>query len=153
MNTTKIMGIGTFVAVLVLLTFSFVQQKTTQPMYGLLKPTSIELDTSGFQKNIEIVLDDSTQIAVDRSPASIDPEAFEKVKTMDGKDFDRLMSQAEPSNLQSDISFYMKAGLSLIFCLAALFVILSNRYDEDTRKWAFSVLSLIAGVWIGDKVI
>ncbi|MCL6296256.1 hypothetical protein [Jejuia spongiicola] len=42
-----------------------------------------------------------------------------------------------------------KLIFSAIFLIAALFVILSKKYDEDTRKWAFSVLTLIAGVWIG----
>ncbi|MBB5394706.1 hypothetical protein [Mucilaginibacter sp. AK015] len=49
----------------------------------------------------------------------------------------------------SDNIFWVKVGFSLIFCCAALFVILSARYDDETRKWAFSILTLIAGVWIG----
>lgn len=45
--------------------------------------------------------------------------------------------------------FWLKVGFSSIFFLSALYVILSNKYDESTKKWAFSVLTLIAGVWIG----
>lgn len=46
-------------------------------------------------------------------------------------------------------TFWIKVIFSGIFCLAALFVVLSKKYDEPTKKWAFSVLTLIAGVWIG----
>ncbi|GAB2490519.1 hypothetical protein [Algoriphagus taiwanensis] len=45
--------------------------------------------------------------------------------------------------------FWIKVIFSGIFCIAALFVILSKKYDDETKKWAFSVLTLIAGVWIG----
>jgi len=46
-------------------------------------------------------------------------------------------------------TFWIKVIFSSIFCISALFVILSKKYDEETKKWAFSVLTLIAGVWIG----
>jgi hypothetical protein len=43
----------------------------------------------------------------------------------------------------------IKLIFSGVLGLAALFVVLSRRYDDETKKWAFSVLSLISGVWIG----
>jgi hypothetical protein len=43
----------------------------------------------------------------------------------------------------------IKLVFSGVLGLAALYVILSGRYDDETKKWAFSVLSLISGVWIG----
>jgi high-affinity Fe2+/Pb2+ permease len=46
-------------------------------------------------------------------------------------------------------TYWVKVAFSAVFCLAALFVVLSNKYDADTKKWAFSVLSLISGIWIG----
>lgn len=46
-------------------------------------------------------------------------------------------------------TFWIKVIFSGIFCIAALFVVLSKKYDDETKKWAFSVLTLIAGVWIG----
>ena len=46
-------------------------------------------------------------------------------------------------------TFWIKVIFSSIFCLAALYVVLSQKYDDETKKWAFSVLTLIAGVWIG----
>jgi len=45
--------------------------------------------------------------------------------------------------------FLVKSILSLIFTLASLYVVLSKKYDSDTKKWALSTLSLIAGVWVG----
>ena len=60
--------------------------------------------------------------------------------------------QAEVSNETDSNGFVIlmaKLGFSLLFGLSALFVILSQKYEEDTQKWAFSVLSLISGVWIG----
>jgi hypothetical protein len=48
----------------------------------------------------------------------------------------------------------IKLVFSAILTLAALYVVLAQRdgkprYDPDTKKWAFSALSLISGVWIG----
>jgi len=48
-----------------------------------------------------------------------------------------------------DPMLIIKVVFSLILTLAALYVILSKGYDEDTKKWAFSVLSLVSGLWIG----
>jgi hypothetical protein len=42
-----------------------------------------------------------------------------------------------------------KMVITSIFGIAALFVVLSRRYDTETKKWAFSILTLIAGVWLG----
>jgi len=50
---------------------------------------------------------------------------------------------------QEGIKFISKLAFSAIFSFAALFIVLSKKYDEDTKKWAFSVLTLVAGVWIG----
>jgi len=47
------------------------------------------------------------------------------------------------------IVFWVKVAFSSFFGLSAMFVVLINRYDNETKKWAFSVLTLIAGVWIG----
>jgi hypothetical protein len=55
-------------------------------------------------------------------------------------------------NSTTDIAtetFWVKAIFSGIFLIAALFVVLSQKYDPETKKWAFSILTLIAGVWIG----
>lgn len=46
-------------------------------------------------------------------------------------------------------SFWIKVGFSIVFCIAALYVVLSNKYEDETRKWAFGVLAIIVGVWVG----
>jgi len=55
------------------------------------------------------------------------------------------VQQAQPI----DLKFLFKMILSALFTIASLFVVLSNHYDAETKKWAFSMLSLIAGIWIG----
>ena len=46
--------------------------------------------------------------------------------------------------------FWIKVIFSVIFCGAALFVILSpkDKFDAETKRWAFGALAIIAGVWI-----
>lgn len=80
----------------------------------------------------------------------------------DGKSFDESLNEAiHPFNDRlnttvkirepefSKEAFWMKVIFSSIFCIAALYVIITRKYDDETKKWAFSVLTLIAGVWIG----
>jgi hypothetical protein len=42
-----------------------------------------------------------------------------------------------------------KLLFSAIFCASALYVILSNKYPEETQKWAFGIIGVIVGVFIG----
>ena len=74
---------------------------------------------------------------------------IEKIEMANSK---LVQVQAEVSDKPDSSGFIIliaKLGFSLLFGLSALFVILSQKYEEDTEKWAFSVLSLISGVWIG----
>lgn len=48
-----------------------------------------------------------------------------------------------------DIQLWAKLGFSVVFGFSALFIVLSQRYSDDTTRWAFTVLTLISGVWIG----
>jgi protein-S-isoprenylcysteine O-methyltransferase Ste14 len=65
--------------------------------------------------------------------------------------YDVTAFQKERANTDemTEAIFWAKVFFSATFCMAAFFVVLSKRYDEETKKWAFSVLTLIAGVWIG----
>ena len=38
--------------------------------------------------------------------------------------------------------------ISFIVLLAALYVILSQKYDADVQKWAFGAVGLIVGYWL-----
>jgi len=66
---------------------------------------------------------------------------------------ERLSSTETTSNNYIPQIFWVKVGFSGILTLAALYVILSKRYNPETRKWAFDALTLIAGVWIGTYTV
>ena len=53
-------------------------------------------------------------------------------------------------NTKSERNYWLKVIFSGIFTLAGLYIVLSgNKFDAETKKWAFSVLALVTGVWIG----
>ena len=60
-----------------------------------------------------------------------------------------IEERLDAEEIKSFLLLGIKFFISLILGGAALFVILSKKYNEETQKWAFSVLSLISGVWIG----
>ena len=39
-------------------------------------------------------------------------------------------------------------AISLIVLFAALYIILSNRYDDSNTKWAFGMVGLVVGYWL-----
>jgi hypothetical protein len=51
---------------------------------------------------------------------------------------------AETDNLQ----LKMAIGVTVVIGLAALFVILSELYEPDSRKWAFGALGTVIGYWL-----
>jgi hypothetical protein len=72
----------------------------------------------------------------------------EKVKAI----IETITTNAEKQEEKDNTAFitlWAKIIFSALFCCAALFIVLSNKYNEETKKWAFSVLTLVAGVWIG----
>jgi hypothetical protein len=38
--------------------------------------------------------------------------------------------------------------VTTILMLASLWIILSNRYDEDVQKWAFGAMGSVLGFWL-----
>jgi hypothetical protein len=65
-----------------------------------------------------------------------------------------LAMGAAPEAAASTTPLVIKLVFSGVLTVAALYVVLAQRhgkprYDPDTKKWAFSALSLISGVWIG----
>jgi hypothetical protein len=60
-----------------------------------------------------------------------------------------VVSLTSAMSSREEQKFWIKLGFSLIFSGAALYIILSQKYDPETKKWAVSVLTLVAGVWIG----
>lgn len=83
--------------------------------------------------------------------ARYNKELFYKKSDLNNK-ISSLKAVTAPATIAGDTTqktFWVKVAFSGVFCLAALFVVLSAKYDAETKKWAFSVLTLIAGVWIG----
>jgi hypothetical protein len=71
-----------------------------------------------------------TNLAQEVDTASRDRESLEKIGGVLDKDWARLI-------------------VSAIVLLAALFVILSKRYQEESEKWAFGAIGTILGFWLG----
>lgn len=69
--------------------------------------------------------------------------AFEKIEGI------YPISKNAIEDMYAERKFWIKLIFSVILCAAALYVVLSKKYEEDTKKWAFSVLTMISGVWIG----
>ena len=61
----------------------------------------------------------------------------------------RALPAVQPALPDPFVKLIGKMAITSIFGIAALFVVLSRRYDTETKKWAFSILTLIAGVWLG----
>lgn len=90
---------------------------------------------------------------------------YDKIKTMSAQQDSGLWTDSKAKEIletfkveaekleekdnTASITLWAKIIFSGVFCIAALFVVLSNKYNDDTKKWAFSVLTLVAGVWIG----
>ena len=43
----------------------------------------------------------------------------------------------------------MQVILSFIVLIAALYVVLSRKYDESAQKWAYGAIGMILGFWLG----
>ncbi len=100
-----------------------------------------------YKSDSWIVNPAATESMADSSAAHITTNDTEKNAVMD-KDIAVDTFTARDGEQVSPI-FWIKVFFSAVFCFAALYVVLSNKYNDETKKWAFSVLTLIAGVWIG----
>lgn len=120
------------------------------------------IESATGENNIEETINRLQELSVQSSEGTISDTEFSflmvelnsEVEFLKNKidSYTTLHENSESIEENSDFSamtFYMKMAFSIIFCFAALFIVLSNKYDENTKKWAFSVLSLIAGIWIG----
>jgi len=45
----------------------------------------------------------------------------------------------------------VQIAISFIVLGAALYIILSKKYPDDTQKWAFGIIGLIVGYWLPIK--
>src|SRR6266571_1705100 len=58
-----------------------------------------------------------------------------------------LLNDKEIKEKEAQLKFWIKLAFSVVFGVAALFVVLSKKYDDKIQGWAISVLTLIGGVW------
>lgn len=88
-----------------------------------------------------------TNISIDTS------EKIPKINNLFGSKSFHVFDDKGIQNVKTfsidETKFWMKVVFSFVFLGAALYVILSKKYDDETKKWAFSVLTLIAGIWLG----
>jgi hypothetical protein len=74
---------------------------------------------------------------------------------MSGRKTGRILSKAKwffySESVSAPISArgIMQVSVTFAFLLAGLYVILSAKYDAATQRWAFGVLGLISGYWLG----
>jgi hypothetical protein len=66
----------------------------------------------------------------------------------------REKSQKETSNGKStstieQIKVFMPVIVTVVVLLLSLIVILSSRYSDTDRKWAFGAIGTIVGYWLG----
>jgi hypothetical protein len=59
-----------------------------------------------------------------------------------------LRVYAASSSSLSTIRLVMQIVVSLALLLACLLVVLSNKYDPNSKHWAFGMLGTIVGFWL-----
>ena len=42
----------------------------------------------------------------------------------------------------------IQIAITLLVLLSALWIILSQKYSDDTQKWAFGIIGIIVGYWL-----
>jgi hypothetical protein len=151
MKTVSLFSSMAMIVIIIAVIFALPAKK--EVTYKASIKTHQRIQNSVLQQRIQAI----NQIAEKSSQNSIsDTEYNLKISEL-LREIDNLRNQIEPgSNTKTEYEdpfviekFWIKLVFSGIFCVAALFVILSDKYKEDTKKWAVSVLTLIAGVWIG----
>lgn len=106
---------------------------------------------------VESALKDFQERAIETPSSNLTAEDKARLRKESINLHDRISqaSRARPTStpaVQSaspDTLFWLKLGFSVVLGLAALMIILSRRYDDKTQSWAFSMLTLISGVWVG----
>lgn len=121
-------------------------------IYHRISPSGIMLDTVAYAQAIaeQVVIQTKSDSLLNSLERKLNLYITNAENT-ENKSDEITYSSITASELQTidGIRFIFKVVLSLIFTIGSMYVVLSNKYDEGTKKWAFSVLSLISGIWIG----
>ncbi|MFA5417506.1 MAG: hypothetical protein WC341_03515 [Bacteroidales bacterium] len=160
MKTLKGISFLAFAVTIIAIFISLInlpQKQNSEDIQSIYYPytTEIAMATEDIKKTID-KMQDLNVLSSDSNLTEVENKRLRTEFSMQMKDLEENIKPLEETVTKptkgSDISLvtlYFKMGFSAIFCFAALYVVLSNKYDENTKKWAFSVLSLIAGIWIG----
>lgn len=122
--------------------------------YSLDKPTHISHVTVGYD-TLTQVLQNMKEHSIQSPGDTISKKEYDFQITELQQQLNDIKNQSTEQVVMASEegfttqTFWIKVIFSSIFCIAALYVVLSKKYDDETKKWAFSVLTLIAGVWIG----
>lgn len=156
-NKLKLLSLITVSITILLILVSLFLSIQSEPV------TEKEIDFQEYEKdNILQTLNQIQELSMIRSADTITtPEedslvlmqsiqiAELKSKLIKSQELREMESSEVKEDVSADYNFWIKVVFSFVFCLSALYVVLSQKYDDDTKKWAYSVLTLIAGVWIG----
>lgn len=88
--------------------------------------------------------------AIQKAKSQIVDSILNNVKLAESEKLD-LIERIEMRE-QENLKFKIKVIISIGLLLFSLIIIFMKRFDENTKKWAFSVISLITGVWIGTAI-
>lgn len=111
---------------------------------GATQSESLDAEADSLMRRAE-----GLQTALDVLVSEMD-EAGGGLREARARRLERVAASESNSGWSNElIKLLAKLLFSLLLGVAALYIVLSNKYPDDTQKWAFSVLSLIAGVWIG----
>ncbi len=154
MRNLKALSFVTVAVIIVLIAFSGTRVFLGKNMYQ----GQIELKIKDATHSLEEIKDISRYIELD-TIAMVEEGVPQSKKSLDLtelentlEDYQQIAEEKVAGTNKDPFAnpkFWIKVAFSFIFCFSALYVVLSKSYDEETKKWAYSVLTLIAGVWIG----
>ena len=56
-------------------------------------------------------------------------------------------NKATPPNLEVP-KFWVTVTISGFFAVVSVFMILSNRYSDNQKQWAFGIVGIVIGYWL-----
>lgn len=113
----------------------------------------------GTWKNKEMIFSKKEEIIeftgdIVESKSSLESERFrEEVLRHESASIKNFAKATQSEKGEDTRKFWVIVAFSGLFSLAGLYVILSKNYDEDTKKWAFSIISLVTGIWLGGAIV
>ena len=60
----------------------------------------------------------------------------------------RIIAEADSFPEEAEVSLWMRVLVSVVILGAALYIILSQRFQGDQQKWAFGAVGTVLGFWL-----